>query len=281
MRWRPSRTKSVSPARVSRTGGGSRPSSSHARYRSILARSRPRSRRRMSASGTQVDVNDAYAARLLPRGRLECGRVESNHHSHGRRGYSALSSPVLGVRRVKRGGRSDSNRHSGAHDPGCLPLHHGRQEKWKAGSAPRNRRQRRCRFARPRSQLFTSSAPLPARSAPPPPHRSALEACRSQLHVRAHALRSPCSVTSSARPSTGRSSNSHSAGGIRTHGLELMRLARTAAPLPRVALSRERRSGRQDSNLRSPTPEVGGVADLPYDQSVLAPRQDSNLRHEG
>ena len=101
MRWRPSRTKSVSPARVSRTGGGSRPSSSHARYRSIFARSRPRSRRRMSASGTQVDVNDAYATRLLPRGRLECGRVESNHHSHWRRGYSALSSPVLGVRRVE------------------------------------------------------------------------------------------------------------------------------------------------------------------------------------
>ena len=126
------------------------------------------------------------------------------------------------------------------------------------------------------------SAPLPARSAPPPPHRSALEACRSQLHVRAHALRSPCSVTSSARPSTGRScAVRSSAGGIRTHGLELMRLARTAAPLPRVALSRERRSGRQDSNLRSPTPEVGGVAHLPYDQSALAPRQDSNLRHEG
>ena len=103
----------------------------------------------------------------------------------------------------------------------------------------------------------------------------------AQLHVRARALPSPCSVTSSTRPSTGRSSNSYGAGGIRTHGLELMRLARTAAPLPRVALSRERRSGRQDSNLRSPTPEVGGVADLPYDQSVLAPRQDSNLRREG
>ena len=103
----------------------------------------------------------------------------------------------------------------------------------------------------------------------------------AQLHVRARALPSPCSVTSSARPSTSRSSNSNSAGGIRTHGLELMRLARTAAPLPRVALSRERRSGRQDSNLRSPTPEVGGVADLPYDQSSLAPRQGSNLRHEG
>jgi hypothetical protein len=132
----------------------------------------------------------------------------------------------------------------------------------------------------------------------------------AQLHVRARALPSPCSVTSSTRPSTGRFSNSHGAGGIRTHGLELMRLARTAAPLPRVALLRERRSGRQDSNLRSdvgepmlpprapsftawvgsgrqdsnlrsPTPEVGGVAHLPYDQSSLAPRQDSNLRHEG
>jgi hypothetical protein len=69
-------------------------------------------------------------------------------------------------------------------------------------------------------------------SAPPPPHRLALEACRSQLHVRARALHSPCSVTSSARPSAGRFLQS-GAGGIRTHGLELMRLARTAAPLPR------------------------------------------------
>jgi hypothetical protein len=47
-----------------------------------------------------------------------------------------------------------------------------------------------------------------------------------------------------------------SAGGIRTHGLELMRLARTASPLPR-------KSGWQESNLRSPAPEAGGVADSP------------------
>jgi hypothetical protein len=47
-----------------------------------------------------------------------------------------------------------------------------------------------------------------------------------------------------------------SAGGIRTHDLELMRLARTAAPLPR-------RSGWQDSNLRSPAPKAGGVAVSP------------------
>src|SRR5438552_6005585 len=50
-----------------------------------------------------------------------------------------------------------------------------------------------------------------------------------------------------------------SAGGIRTHGLELMRLARTASPLPR-------KSGWQESNLRSPAPEAGGVAKLPHSQ---------------
>jgi hypothetical protein len=47
----------------------------------------------------------------------ECGRVESNHHSRGRRGYSPLSSPVLSVR--TRGSRPGSNRCCGDHDPGC------------------------------------------------------------------------------------------------------------------------------------------------------------------
>jgi hypothetical protein len=51
-----------------------------------------------------------------------------------------------------------------------------------------------------------------------------------------------------------------SAGGIRTHGLELMRLARTASPLPR-------KSGRQESNLRSPAPKAGGVANSPTGSS--------------
>src|SRR3954447_18914053 len=41
-----------------------------------------------------------------------------------------------------------------------------------------------------------------------------------------------------------------------THGLELMRLARTASPRPR-------RSARLDSNQRSPAPEAGGVANSP------------------
>jgi hypothetical protein len=100
-----------------------------------------------------------------------CGRVESNHHSLRRRGYSPLSSPLLSVRtkdgveenvrqRPPRGGRlrelrvadprgsgsatagqfrgsrSDSNRHRGAHNPGCSPLHHGHHEAGTAGLEP-------------------------------------------------------------------------------------------------------------------------------------------------
>ena len=218
----------------------------------------------MSASGTQVDVNDASATRLLSRGRVECGRVESNHHSRWRRGYSALSSPVLGVRRVKRGGRSDSNRHCGAHDPGCWPLHHGRQEKWKAGSVPRNRGRRRYRPMASEPAVVPFGSPACVVATPPPPHRLALEACRPSCTL-GPAL-CPALVRSLPRPARRRVDSSNGAGGIRTHGLELMRLARTAAPLPRGALQGERGSGRQDSNLRSPTPEVGGVARLPYDQ---------------
>ena len=53
-----------------------------------------------------------------------------------------------------------------------------------------------------------------------------------------------------------------SAGGIRTRDLELMRLARTAAPPPR-------KSGWQESNLRSPAPGAGGVASSPTARSDL------------
>ena len=50
-------------------------------------------------------------------GRLRCGRVESNHHSTRRRGYSPLSSPMLCVR--TEGDRPDSNRYREAHNLGC------------------------------------------------------------------------------------------------------------------------------------------------------------------
>jgi hypothetical protein len=64
-----------------------------------------------------------------------------------------------------------------------------------------------------------------------------------------------CSRHSEIEMAAGKSS----AGGIRTHGLELMRLAGTAAPLPR-------KSGWLESNQRSPVPETGGVARLPHSQ---------------
>ncbi len=63
-----------------------------------------------------------------------CGRVESNHHSARRRGYSPLSSPMLSVR--KWGDRPDSNRYREAHNLGCLPLHHGHHGAGTTGLEP-------------------------------------------------------------------------------------------------------------------------------------------------
>ena len=54
---------------------------------------------------------------LHPQG--QCGRVESNHHSARRQGYSLLSSPMLSVREEIKGGRPDSNRYREDHDLGC------------------------------------------------------------------------------------------------------------------------------------------------------------------
>ena len=47
-------------------------------------------------------------------GQVQCGRVESNHHSRRQRGYSAVSSPMLSVHRKWRGW--DSNPRSRAHE---------------------------------------------------------------------------------------------------------------------------------------------------------------------
>ena len=186
--------------------------------------------------------------------------------------------------------------------PRMLPLHHGHheagttglepatsrltsersaaelrpREEWKAGSAPRNRRQRRCRRDGLRSQLLPIGTPASAC-----PRRHLLTGWPWRLVEASCTLgpalcTSPCSVTSSARPSAARSFDG--AGGIRTHGLELMRLARTAAPLPRervwpagvepaVSGSRNRR---------------GGHAPLqPDERSIEYPRRDSNPQLPG
>ena len=205
----------------------------------------------------------------------------------------------------------------GAHNPGCFRLHHGHHEAGTTGLepaasrltsersarlsyAPKERGGRRDRLpATGDRDVAVWSAPEPAVahrrscqrvSAPPPPHRLALEACRSQLHVRARALHQPlfrhflsppvgelillifrrgCGLCPRPlmhawnprevvmlRRSRSGLPRGDSAGGIRTHDLELMRLARTAAPLPR-------KSGWQESNLRPPAPEAGGVASSP------------------
>jgi hypothetical protein len=186
----------------------------------------------------------------------------------------------------------------GAHNPGCFRLHHGhhdgaettglepatsrltsecsfaaelrlrRRRRWKAGSAPRNRRQRRRRRSSPEPAVAHRRS-CQRVSAPPPPHRLALEACRSQLHVRARALHQPLFRHFLGPPVGGPILSS--AGGIRTHGLELMRLARTAAPPPR-------KSDRQESNLRSPVPETCGVASSPTARRRSKLRRASNRR---
>ncbi len=238
-----------------------------------------------------------------------CGRMESNHHSTRHRVYSAGSSPVAqrpqvrgwptGFEPAPRGSQprvlpstprppeKRSNRQftrSGAGTTGLEP----------AASRLTSECSARLSYApeeveggigspQPEAETLPSVAPEPAVthrrscqrvSAPPPPHRSALEACRSQLHVRARALHQPL-FRHFLGPPVGRPIV-HRAGGIRTHDLELMRLARTAAPLPR-------KSGWQESNLRSPAPEAGGVATLPYSQSSIVeyPRRGSNPQLPG
>jgi hypothetical protein len=73
-------------------------------------------------------ASEVLSVELRPQRR--CGRVESNHHSSGPRGYSPLSSPMLSVRkrpaprsgfgfRKNQGDRPGSNRHCEDHDLGC------------------------------------------------------------------------------------------------------------------------------------------------------------------
>jgi hypothetical protein len=65
-----------------------------------------------------------------------------------------------------------------------------------------------------------------------------------------------------------------SAGGIRTHDLELMRLARTAAPLPR-------KSGRLESNQRFPDPKSGGMTRFPTARKYPPRTRTRSFRVEG
>ena len=85
-------------------------------------------------------------------------------------------------------------------------------------------------------------------------------------------LTSECSIRLSYAPSI-----SHSAGGIRTHGLELMRLARTASPLPRVVV--QIWPAGIEPAVSDAQSRRGGL--LPYSQLVEHPRRDLNPQLPG
>ncbi len=91
-----------------------------------------------------------------------CGRVESNHHSLGRRGYSALSSPVLGVRTESQAAGRTRTDTAGLTTPDARRYITAAKGKWKAGSAPRNRVQSVTAWSWTPSQLLYLSAVLPA-----------------------------------------------------------------------------------------------------------------------
>ncbi len=223
--------------------------------------------------------------------------MESNHHSTRRQGYSLLSSPVLSVRmRVAGRARTDA---AGLTTPSAAatprPPWSGDDRARTGGLSPdkralcsselRPRRELEGGIGSPqpetetlpsyrlRSQTVAHRHSCQRMSAPPPPHRLAPEACRSQLHVTARALHQPLFRHFLGRP-VDRPFLS-SAGGIRTHVLELMRLARTAPPLPRSLAGRNRTCG-----LRRPKP--AGWPTPP--QPVVVPehpRRDSNPQLPG
>ena len=165
--------------------------------------------------------------------------MESNHHSAGPRGYSALSSPLLGVR--KEYGRRDR-----------LPATGGRDVAVCAAPEPAVTHRRSCQRV----------------SAPPPPHRSALEASRSQLHVGPALCTSP--VPSLPRPVRRRAV----LGGLRGWDSNPRSRAHEARGDGRSPTAL---SGRLESNQRSPAPETGGVAKLPHSQlSIESTTVESN-----
>ena len=169
-------------------------------------------------------------------------------------------------------GRPDSNRRLLADNRVLLPLSYIR-EVGKAGPLlPQPGAETSASTRLPSTGCLSIDTPCQRVSAPPPPHRSALEAYRGQLHVRAHALHSPCSVTSRpARRQTvlpkwrGWDSNPRS----RAHEAREDNRSSTALRIwpagfePAVSGSRNRRSGRlsysqmqygrrqQDANLRT------------------------------
>jgi hypothetical protein len=105
---------------------------------------------------------------------LECCRYTNSHHEAGTTGLEPAAYRLTSER-----------------SPSELRPRNRKPGGWKARSAPRNRRQRRCLVGDTPEPAVAHRRSCQRVSAPAPPHRSAVEACRSQLHVRARALRQP------------------------------------------------------------------------------------------
>jgi hypothetical protein len=136
----------------------------------------------------------------------------------------------------------------GAHNPGCFRLHHGHHEsgddRTRTGGRPADNRLLWPLSYVPEKKWKAGSAPLIQ-----PLGNRGQRRCR---------LRAP-------EPAVSAGQSFYGAGGIRTHGLELMRLARTAAPLPRF--------GAEQVWLAGVEPAVSGSRNrrggpLPYSQKV-------------
>ena len=164
-----------------------------------------------------------------------CGRMESNHHSLRLRGYNPVSSPVLSVRLTSEA--HCSNRVRAAFGGADISA----VPKW--GSRPDSNRH------------FGDHDPgcLPLHHGH---HGTGDDRTRTGTH--SPDKRALCSLSYAP----------NCAAGIRTHGSRAHE-AREDGP------SSTARSGRQESNLRSPVPKTGGVPRLPYSQSKN-PRRDSN-----
>ena len=176
----------------------------------------------------------ALPLELHPRvGRTECGRMESNHHSAKHRVYSAGSSPLLSVRMNRLG----------------QDLHGPRSGPFRGLRAVENLLLRILDLALIRWPTGFEPAPTglttPGASVTPRPPRSGDD--RTRTGGLSPDKRALCSSELRPRRVRGWDSNPRS----RAHEAREDNRSSTA------------QSGRQESNLRSPAPEAGGVAFSP------------------
>jgi hypothetical protein len=193
---------------------------------------------------------------------MRTGGVESPNHRYNRAAAftaSAGAHQLLSVRMKERGGRPGSNRRLRGSHPRVLP------------STPRPPRSGTTGLE-PAAARLTSECSSRLSYAPETRWWKGGTNRTQRLLIGARVQPGPCPVALR----RGGRRRLDSAGGIRTHGLELMRLARTAPPLPRKVW------------LAGVEPALSGAqsrwgGQLPYSQTSNRkhPRRDSNPQPRG